>query len=220
MKKIIPALLASAFLCSTTHAAIISAFDYQNSMISPWYHDSNVAVSDLTLNGGLTYVSTFTPTDVRGWTPSAVVNTAQSMSFTIEAAQGYQMELTSLKFGAAWSGNTAAEAKLTNAAWGYRVDNGSGYGAWTLYTFALLSVGEAGRPEWTFDQPVIVGDGGTVEFGFFAWGATATGGRVAPKLSGTGDDMIVNGTVSAVPEPSSLLMGLTGALALFRRRRA
>jgi hypothetical protein len=62
----------------------------------------------------------------------------------------------------------------------------------------------------------------TVTFRLIAWGATTTGGTFYfnDPLDTTANDLVINGTVAAIPEPSrALLFGIGSIGLIFRRRR-
>lgn len=211
-------LLALAALipaAGVSQGAVLSAFDFEANPSGVWYQEAHVNTSAITANGGLVRASS--PNNISGWdvSPSINVNSGKSVTFEVSVDDGYQMSLTSFFYMTSRIGG-AGPTRLTLGAWGYRVDNGNGYGEWTLSEFALGPNGSSAT--WTFAEPVLVTD--TIQFGFFAAGATQAGGLVNVTGGRTGDDMIVSGTISAVPEPSSLLLGAVGSLAFFRRRRA
>ncbi len=211
--KINTPILVTSLLFSLIHcapAAILSAFDFQASKTGVWYQDPLVTTSIITPNGGLTRAGT-SPNNITGWdvSPTINVNSGKSLTYDISVADGYEMTLTSFEFGCNAIGTGAT--RLTLGAWGYRVDGGD----WVLNQFSLPSVNTF--QTWTFSETVVVRD--IIEFGFFAAGATQPGGIVQATGQRTGDDLIVNGTITAVPEPSSLLLGALASLAFLRRRR-
>lgn len=149
---------------------------------------------------------------------STTLDDASYLGFTVKAEAGSQLTLTSLAFNTYASPNAPFDNMITSAyRWGYRVDSGSGYGAWTFdktYTEADSNFFHetTTNKNWDFAD---FSTSGTVEFGLFA---STTAGNLA-NVSATRDRVDVNGSISAVPEPSAILLGALGGLALLRRRR-
>lgn len=99
--------------------------------------------------------------DFSGWAPTFDVN--NYVGFRVTAQSGVPMLLTSLDFF------TSANSSfgITSYKWGYRVDDGSGYGEWVFgntYTPAHSAFSD-GFKTWDFPD---FSTTGTVEFGLFA----------------------------------------------------
>lgn len=136
--------------------------------------------------------------------------------FKFSVEPGYQVNFENLQFvtrgGTSGSGNSYQ--------WGYRIDldnNGdfSGAGeAWVLGNLYVAGVttGFNGVAVKTWDLAGVTATG-TIEFGLFA----STPNELNNVI--TGRNIVLNGTVSQVPEPSAMLLGALGGLALLRRRR-
>lgn len=219
LRSLSVALLCAGALSSTASGATIFAFDYQSQPVGVWFQDEHVDTTPLSVNGGLTQPGGSTNFNVAGWdlSPTINVNSPKNVTFDVSVDDGYKMTLTSFRFYANRSGG-ASPARPTVGAYGYRVDNGDGFGEWTLYNFALGAAGT--NYMWTFDAPVVVT--GTIQFGFWAAGGTQAGGIASPTGNGgTGDDMYALGTVEAIPEPSTYALIGLGAIAIwaFKRRQ-
>ncbi|MFQ3671739.1 MAG: PEP-CTERM sorting domain-containing protein [Verrucomicrobiia bacterium] len=148
------------------------------------------------------------------WNLGAFDETTNYINFTITPDAGYEITYTSLQFAMNGS-NTAPQ----QGRWGYRIGSGS----FTTFDFTLTNPAPTSLQTWNFtdfttDQ--------VVEFRFWAFGSTsinggtsATGGTV--RIANiSGNDLILNGSVALIPEPSTyalLALGL-GALIFLRRR--
>ncbi len=151
-----------------------------------------------------------------GWNLTNTFNESDDyITFTLQATSGYEATFTSLQYAMNGSGTGPGTGR-----WGYRIGSGS----FTLQTtFAIPSALPSSLQIWDFtdfttDQ--------AVEFRFWAFGTTAIGGGTS-TAAGTvrvgniaGNDLVLNGSVALIPEPStiSLVAGL-GLLALVLRRR-
>jgi hypothetical protein len=141
------------------------------------------------------------------------------ISFTLAPLTGYEMTLTSLQYVVNGSNTGPGTGR-----WGYSVNGGSFVlqDAFNL-TFALpSSLGEWDFNDFTTDQ--------SVEFRFWAFGSTAinsgstVGNAGAVRVANiAGNDLVLNGSVSVIPEPSTVgLLGLAAlglATHVLRRRR-
>lgn len=145
-----------------------------------------------------------------GW--DATLTLEKYVSFTVSAESGYVLNLTDFSFRTM---PRTTNGPVTSYTWGYRVNEGTGFGGWTLahiYTDADSNYTTPLAKSWNFAD---FSTTGTVEFGLFA----TTNSEVNDEL--TVRTATLNGTVTAVPEPSTYALvglGLLAALAVYRRR--
>jgi hypothetical protein len=140
------------------------------------------------------------------------------ISFTLAPVAGYEMTLTGLQY--ALNGSNSAPGL---GRWGYSINNAP----FILQdTFNLTQPAPTSLASWEFTAFTTEQ---SVEFRFWAFGETSIGGTTAGN-GGTirvanisGNDLVLNGSVSVVPEPSTIgLLGLAGlglAVHVIRRRR-
>lgn len=183
--------------------------------LQPHDYLDGVSASSFQAHGSLTVSQT--QLRIFGWgTTMSLVDYA---GFTVTAQPGFQMTLTDFRMSTAVSAGVVTAFK-----WGYRVDDGSGFGDWTFdQTYSI------GNPGFSYVGPVEnaktwdfadFSTTGTVEFGLFA---NSSGAGTAQVLVSQPEDMFLNGSVSAVPEPSTyalIAIAGTAALILTRRRKA
>ena len=142
---------------------------------------------------------------------------AHYISFSFQANSGYFLSVDSLTYRMS-SSNTAPNTGL----WGYSINGGS----FTLQDEFSIT----GTSDGTWSNLGIVDQIGTVEFRYWQYGSTAVGASSTVSTGGTsrirnlsGEDLVVTGSVTAIPEPGSLiLMGIMGAAAfmVLRRKKA
>lgn len=182
---------------------------------SDWHDDLNTP-SHMTPHGSISKAG-FNQLAWTGFTMSH--NLTDYVGFGLSIPEGKQFELTSLNFNFALSGpGFPAVQRLDGIAWGYRIDNGSGYGSWNLSSVYSSSSSSAVVAEWIFDQPIVTT--GSVEFALFGMGATTGTANNRSVLFSGSPSVAVNGNINAVPEPSAaLLVSLCGLAGFFRRKR-
>ncbi len=147
-----------------------------------------------------------------GW--STTFDDTRYIGFTVTPEPGYQLTLMDYV-----SSPTVANGNITSFKLGYRVDEGSGFGAWNFSQtwsagdpgFAYVGAAE-NEKIWDFADFTTEG---TVEFGLFATSPDTTS-----YLQGSlPNDIFLNGTVTQVPEPSAFLLSVIAGLGFIRRRR-
>jgi hypothetical protein len=215
-RSIISLLAASAAFVASADAALIAQFN--SVFVTPGA--DNIPAAD--------YADHLTVTDLApshddidrvggaanydGW--GSTVDATRYVGFKISVDAGYQLNLTDLAFRSA----ATVSPLVTSYVWGMRVDNGSGFGAWSFgktYTSAdadFALIGFQNVKSWDFADITVTG---TVEFGIFATASDPSHMIEIIRSNST----IVNGTVTQVPEPSAALLGFVGCLACLRRRR-
>jgi len=213
--------LAGTLTVTPAHADVVATY-WPNSEftagageLQPHDYLDGVSASSFQAHGSLTVSAT--QLRIFGWgTAMSLTNYA---GFTVTADPGFQMTLTDFQM------STAVSAGIVTAfKWGYRVDDGGGFSDWTFdQTYSLgdpgfAYIGLENAKTWDFAD---FSTTGTVEFGLFA--SASTEGSTAQVLVSQPQDMFLNGSVSAVPEPSTyalIAIAGTAALILTRRRKA
>jgi hypothetical protein len=210
--------VAALAFARSASADVISGFEfseYRTSNYYAYYQANHTLTTSLAVSPGLT----LNPTSplATGW--SLERNDNLYISFTITPQTSYQVTFTDLTSDPRRVGTTDGP---TSFYWGIRINEGSGYGAWTfsdVMTFGALGTFQP----WDFAD---VTTSGSVQFGFFAYGGTNPARGASPGAE-TGNyevqEISVNGSVSAVPEPSTVALCVAGAvfaLVIMRRRRA
>jgi hypothetical protein len=141
------------------------------------------------------------------------------ISFSLTPISGFQITATNLSY--AINGTTTAP---NTGRWGYKVGSAS----FVLQDPFSLANPAPSLTTWSFTEFTTTE---TVEFRFWAFSGTNIAGTGTPASGGavrvpniTGDDLVLNGSVTAVPEPSTIaFLGFASlglCFFLWRRRRA
>lgn len=156
--------------------------------------------------------------DLANWVTSATVagqgNVSGYITFSLGAAAGYNLTLDSLTFSG-WR-NGAGAPNIIN--FDYSLDSGA---TWLDYGTAVVrsTTGTGTNASNTFTQSLSIAEGSSVLFRFAPYKSDTT----AASGSNTGNwhitGLSLDGSVTAVPEPSVALLGMIGVLGLLRRRR-
>lgn len=133
--------------------------------------------------------------------------TSDYISFSVQAGSGFELTLSSISFAVNGSNSGPATGR-----WGYSIGGGS----FVLQdTFTIT--GTATSLSWDFTDFVTTQ---SVEFRFWAYGATSINGTTSlaagtVRLADTGNRLSLDGSLAAVPEPSTcVLLGLGLAMGL------
>lgn len=225
--------LASLVFLATAslgQAALVAQFNTSNIIdaSTPWepvdWADNTTTPTDLGPAAGSSVTRTSSSTPVYTSLPTTI-DLLQYVGFSQSAEAGYELTITDMTFqtGSVFSGSAPTRYPTTAYVWGYRVDNGTGFGDWVLGDTSVR--GDSDFTDRTTIKSWDMEDfstTGTVEFGLFAAGDPYTGaGAPNPNYDARVEvrSVTVNGTVAAVPEPSTAILGALGSLALLRRRR-
>jgi hypothetical protein len=175
--------------------------------LAPTSQAANITASNIGLSSGTigenittgTYFVNEPYIQGTGWTATSQAG-AKYFTFTLTASAGYQFDLTRIFFNA------------------YAIGSGPSAVGISLGTNPVAAINAPDSTLFAVDQSISGQNGlSTVEIRIQGW---RNDSRVT---NGTGDlridDLLVEGNVFAVPEPSTLLLGLLGAVGFARRRR-
>jgi hypothetical protein len=208
-------------------SAQVLAWDVQGSG-TPFVATLSASTIDpnLATTSGLNELSRTTVTGINAGNAFASANwnitstfseSSNYIGFMLTPASGFELNLTSLDYAVNGS-NTAPR----NGRWGYKI----GAGSFVFQPdFTMLNPAPSALATWDFSDFTT---SSSVEFRFWIWGATPIGTGTASATGGsgrianiTGNDLVLNGSVTLIPEPSTISLiglGLLGALAFARRR--
>jgi hypothetical protein len=217
MKKIFALLvLTTAMFVSAAQAQSLLTWDMSGVVATNSLSSTTVA-ANLQTGGSLNALTRLTVSNNNAanafagnnWNLTSTFDETQRyFTFTLQAQSGYEMTLTNLGFTINGS-NTAPNT----GRWGYSV----GGGAFVLQnTFTIPFTLPTSLSTWDFDDFTTTN---AVEFRFWGFGNVSINGGT-PATSGAlrigngvaaGSDLVLNGSVALVPEPSSVaLLGLAG----------
>jgi hypothetical protein len=225
MKKLLAILsLTTAMFATAAQAQALLGFDFAGTTTDP--QPANLLTSNITSVQGLSRVGLGTPSTSNnfgsnGWNITDTFNEGNDyIAFSLSVDSGYQISLTDLT----WTRLNASSTGPGTGRWGYSVNGG----AFVLQdTFAITTSSASG----SWSSIGLTDATGTIEFRFWAYGtvsagggASATAGSVNYRNSVAGDDLVLNGSVSVIPEPSTYtLLALAaagfGGYVIRRRRR-
>ncbi|TWT65276.1 hypothetical protein [Allorhodopirellula solitaria] len=149
---------------------------------------------------------------------AGAINAGHFIDFTVTAAQGFQMNLDSLAFVGQTTANGSNSAAVLTSISGFNdgdqiasVDNIAG-------VTGGLDTDASGFGPISLSMPEFQNLTGPISFRIYGFGTT-TGAGDTYLRNLVGDDLVVNGSVVAVPEPSLLLCLLATLCAGFGARR-
>jgi len=210
------ALSAFALLvvCPIARASLIYTYDFPGSPGSGLASDqtngqpTGATFSDFTRTADLTQMPGAPANNDYGtesWNQTGSINTAQYEGFSITAAAGYHLNLTSLSFDVQLkpSGplNFEVGLFLNGSSTAYATLDLTPTTTVTTYTFNFTPLTDANNVT-------------LAEFRFFGWNAAAAGGGIIL------DNVTTNGAISNLPETSTFvpILALTGFVLITRRR--
>jgi hypothetical protein len=164
--------------------------------------DDHLSVSGIGRGSGITASSAADRYSASNWN-SASLNTTDYFTWTLTPSTGYQLNLSSFVYTGQASGTGPTSFALRSSVEGFSTNIGAPTAGGT--TITLTSSAFQGLTD-------------SVEFRLYGWNASSSSGSFSVN------DFTFNGTLSAVPEPSTYatLAGLLtlGAAIIRRRRRA
>jgi hypothetical protein len=238
-------LITSAFFLTTrlAEAALLVGWDVDgvktSSLTTPDYalantvKDPNVEVSHLTLSSEVIADNPTNPQSRYGFrigegtdSLAAAITANHFIEFDIKASSGYVLNLDSLDMNGQSSGTGA-----DNVAIYYSLDGFSTDGSQIAMASGVNSkTGGFDTDSDGFGGPIVLTGGAfqninTANFRIYAWNSTSEQGITSIRnlSSNGGNDLRINGTVSAIPEISTTLPlgGLLGLTIIgFRRRKS
>ena len=185
---------------------------------------TNIASADLTLSSTVNPTTTADQYGVKIFgideqvTLAGAITVDHYIQFTIAASTNFILNLTSIEMNGQSSSTGANSAAFMSSVAGFTDGNELG-----LVTGVAGNIGGFDTDASGFGAPIDLSGAAyqgisSVTFRFYGWDTTS-GSGITYIRSLTGDDLVINGTVAAVPEPSAALFGAIGALAFLLRRR-
>jgi hypothetical protein len=184
---------------------------------------TNVDSAMLARGAGATVVSynnTFAMRNGNSADLATAISNDRYLSFTVDAGSGYALDVSSVFFRA-----TSQDTTLTNIRnWSLFSDHTGFTTSDVLSTLAVTGGGAAPATQ-TVDLSANTALQGvsSVEFRLYVWGlpnaAFAQNGIGRAFGATLGDDLVVNGTTSVIPEPGMFALALLGFALLLRFRR-
>ena len=208
MKNTLLRIIASAIVTSTTQAAlVVYNMDTGGTLSSPASSVSaNLAASDFTSPGySMSYITGVSGNAVNefGWEQADQPN-GQYFTFTIQPDSGYRMDISGFSFAERAPGPASMAWALRSSIDSFASDIASGNLPSNLPVF------------FTYSVPLSYANlNAPVEFRLYAYYLAPFGSNWSV------DNVSIDGTVSAVPEPATVQLGLAlCGLAILRRRRS
>ena len=201
-------------LASATYADLLAAWEVTGVTASTvpvftnTYTAANIDSNQtyLTLGPGITASTAANTFQGSTWTATSYADAVSSndyISWFIVAESGYQFTVTNLAFNFVRSSTGASNMVVQ-----------SSYDTFSSDLFSSNSIGNT-----TFAPSISVSltDTSDVEIRLYGWGASGTTGTTGIRTL-SGNDLIVQGTVAAIPEPGTMTMLGLSLLALLTRR--
>jgi len=222
--------LAAFSLAGVNAQTVIAGWDFNGSNSSISNPDpantvsANVTVVGLTLGAGLNTSGTANTFGGTGFTINATFETAVTngdlVSFSLDAESGFLLSVSSVS---AYNIRRSVTGPTTGI-WQYQIGAGGWQDIGTAITWGATTTA-GGNAQASIDLSGItslqnVSSGNVIGMRIVSWGATSGAGTWFLNEFQDGNDLVINGTVAAIPEPSTwALIGLGSAFVLWRIRR-
>lgn len=160
---------------------------------------TNVASASLTLGGGVSAsgaAGTFGGSNFDTTSLTAAITSGDYLSFTITPTSGYALSISSITL------NSGVSTEVTN----FNVSLLSSATGWTaaqsLHDYSFASTGAPAQSITLTSSPALQNVSGSLEFRLYGW-RDPNGTSTFRIRNLAGSDLVINGTVSAIPEPSA-----------------
>jgi trimeric autotransporter adhesin len=216
MKKTIAMIMSVGLMAGVANADVLAAWDFDGgtgaevsvaagTVISP-----GIETPVLILRGdGVNASNNAGRFNANNWTETSLAEAIAAndyFTWSLTASENYTLSISSIDFNFQRSNTGGADWALRSSVDSFGSD---------LASFTGLANGTSE----SIDLSAAGLDGlSSIEFRFYGYNRTGTAGTAG--FEGTGDDLVVNGTVTVVPEPASIAL-IGAGLALvsgFRRR--
>ena len=172
--------------------------------------DPNLTAADISRGAGVTAAAAGSCITSTGWATGTTLSTANNDYYTITLtpASGFGLNLTSLVFSTQISSQGPANASVRTSLDGFATDAG-----------AFVPTTTNARVSIPLNGPSFTSITAPIEVRIYGYNAVASGGTFRIG-SGATPNLLVNGSVAAIPEPTTLaLLAFGGAGMMTRLRR-
>lgn len=172
---------------------------------------SNVFASSLVRGPGIVAASGVGSINASGFTTMPEIDLSDYFQFTVSAAEGYALNATQLAFGERRSASGVREFTVRTSLDAFQTFN---------FERNVSLPDDANLRNHLIDLEGISNFQGTVDIRIYGFASEATSGTWRLVNHSEQGGIVLNGSVTAVPEPSSLVLlgAMTGTGLLFRRR--
>lgn len=222
--KLLPSFASLVLLALPVHAAQLLTWNVAGQPGNQSSQTAGSIAADLQTGGALntlTRVGLTTSSGANsflstGWNlTNTFTENNKYITFSLEPDPGFEMTLTSLQYTMTSGGNAP-----NTSGWGYSI----GGGAFVFQPTYAIPGTSTSLVAWDFDDFTTTQ---TVVFRFWTYGATAVNNMTSTNSGSirinngntSGDDLIVNGSLAAIPEPGALAALGVGLVTLILARR-
>lgn len=172
---------------------------------------SNVFASSLVRGPGIAAASGAGSINASGFTTIPAIDLSDYFQFTVSAAEGYALNATQLAFGERRSASGVREFTVRTSLDAFQSFN---------FERTVSLPDDANLRNHVIDLEGISNFQGTVDIRIYGYASEASSGTWRLVNHNEQGGVVLNGSVTAVPEPSSLVLlgAMAGTGLLFRRR--